>query len=227
MEAAVYCRLLNNSGEENNSLQFRLVSNMDLLEEESQSYLSLDDADNSLSGMDTRRYLLQNEVVEIPSRNCVLLPLVKNDCILGLFLLSLPSKSDPDIAKTGNVLFQDDVETVNVAKALLLSALEQYQSSAVTKQTAQRQREFTKATLKESKGAVKSVRSFAKLLSCRPTTGSLEKDMISGIEVQGEKMSDMVRRLEAAFNVISEPLTITSPINPSESLKLAQSGLDN
>eukprot|EP00210_Caulerpa_lentillifera_P001606 g1544.t1 len=216
-----------NPGEEKNSLQFMLVNNMDLLAEDPQSYLRLDDADCSLSEMDTSRFLIENEVVEISSRNCVLLPLVKNSCILGLFLLSLPVKSSPDEMTSVNVLFQDDVETVNDAKNLLLNALDQYQSSAKVKLTAQQQREFTKATLKESKGAVKSVRSLTKLLSCQPTTGSLEKDMISGIERQGEKMSLMVRRLETAFNISPEPFALSSSFNATESLTLVQSGLDN
>lgn len=190
-------------------LKFDLVANMDLLETaqsrssspftEHTLYLA-STTENDTSAIDTTSYLLQNEMVHIPGRSCALFPLVNstND-IVGLFLLSVPLSD--------KLLISDEaMQIVNQSKALLLAGLDQYNSMVRAHRAATHQKQITKSMLAEGRGAVKSVRSYAKILSFRPT-GALEKDMIDGIEHQGERMSNIVRRLENALVLGFEPIS--------------------
>jgi len=209
VDAAVYCKssemiACQSSGE----FKFCLVANMDLLDEGTAAVpfvdqsLALTDSKEIPGDANSMSALMQHEMLEIPSQSCVLFPLVgiKND-VVGLFLLSVPQQGDTP------VITSEEMEIVIECKRLLLSGLEQYLSAISTVEAANRQRQFAKSLLKEGRNAVKSVRSYAKMLSFRPTAGELEKDMIHGIEHQSARMSDIVHRLETALTTDSENLS--------------------
>ena len=246
VDGAIYCRVpetataTTTSPNGGKQLKFELVANMDLLMEGMGLGPSASDAahftDTTLlltdtsccspAHVDTTTYLRENEMVMLPARSCALFPIIdaKRD-IVGLFLLSLPSSDPP-----ASTLSPEEMEIVRETRGLLLSAMEQYRDVIRAHQSVEKQRRFTKSILQEGKGAVKSVRSYAKMLSFRRMTGTYEKDMIHGIEHQGERMSDVVQRLETALTADPKHLPVFSPFK-SDALSvrppLSPSYLDN
>ena len=244
MDGAIYCRVPEtattgttppNGGKQ---LKFELVANTDLLMKDmglsgseaadfTDSTLLLTDTSCSPAHVDTTTYLRENEVVMIPSRSCALFPIIDANSreIVGLFLLSLPSPGHP-----ASTLSPEEMEIIRETRGLLLSAMEQYRDVIRAHQRVEKQRRFTKSILQEGKGAVKSVRSYAKMLSFRRMTGTYEKDMIHGIEHQGERMSDVVQRLETALTADPKHLPVFSPFKTdalSVRPPLSPSYLDN
>jgi len=183
---------------------------MELLDDRSRNpfadhTLILTDPEGEHQKMDTATYLMQNEMVEIPSRNCALFPLTGgNKHIVGLFLISVPQSPGPSITR-------EEMDIIRDTKTMIISGLEQYLSVVSVSQAANRQKQMTKTMLQEGKGAVKSVRTYAKMLSFRPNGGSLERDMIDGIEHQGERMPNIVRRLETSLNADQDHMSIFAP----------------